>query len=136
MATYEVTIRGGTQLESEPEPLVDAVRSLGPRTFEADSPADAASRAMQELSSQTTVLLVQVRDERGRPTIHWPSGEPVSYVRIPLPDTVEGYCFAQVAGDDCPGRGAPEGETAVFAEQAGAFGWVCDACAAIVAPDL
>jgi hypothetical protein len=137
MGMYEVTVRGGRQVdESEPEPVVDAVRSLGPRTLEASSSAAAALRAVEEVSPDIAVLLVEVRDEQGRPTLYWPSGDPVTYSRKHSVGTGEGYCFAQVAGVDCLVRGAPERETAVFADDAEAFGWVCDACAVVVAPGL
>lgn len=106
------------------------------RALDASSSAEAALRVVRELSPDVAALLIEVRDGHGRPTLYWPSGDAVTYSRKHSVGTGEGYCFAQVAGEECLVRGTPEGESAIFADEAEAFGWVCEACAVIVPPGL
>jgi hypothetical protein len=137
LPTYEVEVRGSTDLGELGSLKLEAAKDLAPHSFESGTPQEAAARAVAELTPRTAPLLVYVRDEAGGVTIFWPSGEPLTYSRRDASGIGEGYCFVQVARGECVGRGAPQDQTAIFVDGS-VFdsGWVCDPCAAVVAPGL
>jgi len=79
--TYEVEVRGSTDLGELGSLKLEAAKDLAPHSFESATPQEAAARAVAELTPRTAPLLVYVRDEAGGVTIFWPSGEPLTYSR-------------------------------------------------------
>jgi hypothetical protein len=103
---------------------------LSPSTIEADTAKGAAAHALSGFPREGSVLLVYVEDGDGRIEVFWPTGESLTYVRQDT-RSVEIACSVQVT-DACVGE-HHSGETAVAIE---GDGWVCESCAAIVAPGI
>jgi hypothetical protein len=135
--TYEVAVRGTAQLGELGALNLNAAKDLAHHSINAATPQEAGREALAGLDPLTSPMLVYVWDQQGGATVYWPSGEPLTYARRPFERFEEGYCYLQVARGECVGLGSPEGETAVFVEGAPLnSGWVCDACASLVAPGL
>jgi hypothetical protein len=134
MATFNVTIRGVPLELGSLEGHVVA-KDFFHRVIEAGSGSEAARKAVRDLSPKTAPVLVYVRDSDSALTVCWPTGAPVEYERRDVDEKSDSECFLMVEPRECVLRGAPEGESAVFA--VGAYpGWICDPCAALVAPGI
>ena len=138
MPEYRVRVRGSFDLGEQTLADLKSLHELkkyGPTTVRADSAKDAAVDALGQLPrDRWLVNLVYVYDNSGAAEVFWPTGEPLTYGRRSgefFP--VETACFLSVTGE-CQERGSPEAD-AVFVED-DEDGWVCESCAAIVAPEL
>jgi hypothetical protein len=138
MPQYRVRVRGsfdlGEQTLGDLQNLHELKR-FGPTTVKANSANMAAADALAHLPRDRWLVdLVYVYDDSGGAQVFWPTGEPLTYVRRRGEFfAAETGCFLSVA-EECQGRGSPETD-AVFVEDYQG-GWVCESCAAIVAPGV